>query len=243
MYYSCTCSLGYTGFYCSIPICTSQCNYNGTCSASKKCTCLRGKIWADIELDCGCVGHGACNSDQTWYGYVVNQFVSDTFDSFRVISSNKLTNNELDPLILMLFCQRWVISSVKSKTTSISKSPLSVIWCCLSPFCLHIWRPSFVSLTISSASHSPFRKVRNPVYTGLWYWVLCFIAQYCERGLQLSLSSLALSSPNWSHPTASPFSSQSHFSLCTLPAWKIILAALPPLLPFFAAITTINYRK
>lgn len=74
-YYSCTCLPGYTGFYCSIPICSSQCNYNGTCVGPNNCSCFRGKMGANCELDCGCGGHGTCNADQTCQcdaGYVFN---------------------------------------------------------------------------------------------------------------------------------------------------------------------------
>lgn len=32
-YYNCICNPGYTGYYCSIPICTAKCGYAGTCVA------------------------------------------------------------------------------------------------------------------------------------------------------------------------------------------------------------------
>jgi hypothetical protein len=64
-YFSCTCLPGYMGAYCAIPICASNCNYAGTCSAPNTCTCLRGRMGANCELDCGCGGHGSCNADQS----------------------------------------------------------------------------------------------------------------------------------------------------------------------------------
>lgn len=74
-YYSCTCLPGYTGVNCAIPICSSKCSYNGTCTAPNKCTCFRGRMGDNCELDCGCGGYGTCKPDQTCQcdaGYTFN---------------------------------------------------------------------------------------------------------------------------------------------------------------------------
>lgn len=64
-YFSCTCFQGYTGAACSIAICPGNCSFAGTCASPGVCSCYRGKMGTNCELDCGCGGHGTCNADQT----------------------------------------------------------------------------------------------------------------------------------------------------------------------------------
>lgn len=64
-YFSCNCNPGYTGVHCGIPICSTNCNYAGKCTAPNTCSCFRGRMGANCETDCGCNGHGICNTDAT----------------------------------------------------------------------------------------------------------------------------------------------------------------------------------
>lgn len=64
-YFGCTCNPGYTGVHCGIPICNGNCSFAGKCTAANTCTCFRGRMGSNCEIDCGCGGHGLCNSDGT----------------------------------------------------------------------------------------------------------------------------------------------------------------------------------
>ena len=63
-FYGCNCNEGYKGHACSIPICKSECSYNGICVKPDVCECFQGRKGDSCEIDCGCDGHGVC-SDTT----------------------------------------------------------------------------------------------------------------------------------------------------------------------------------
>ena len=62
-YWNCKCGHGYFGATCSRFTCPRGCSHNGHCLDKDTCSCFRGFLGASCEIDCGCGGHGQCNSD------------------------------------------------------------------------------------------------------------------------------------------------------------------------------------
>jgi hypothetical protein len=64
-YWGCDCGLGYWGTSCSRFTCDSPCLHGGTCIDQNVCSCFPGFTGRSCEVDCGCNGHGVCNSSGT----------------------------------------------------------------------------------------------------------------------------------------------------------------------------------
>jgi hypothetical protein len=59
---TCHCIDGYYGYGCGLFDCSLNCSYNGLCVDRNNCSCYRGFTGQFCDVDCGCNGHGVCDS-------------------------------------------------------------------------------------------------------------------------------------------------------------------------------------
>eukprot|EP00808_Paulinella_micropora_P006271 g16608.t1 len=63
--YKCECEEGFSGPACALFECQHACSFAGECVDIDVCSCFPGFAGFWCEIDCGCMGHGICNSDHT----------------------------------------------------------------------------------------------------------------------------------------------------------------------------------